>query len=302
MINGFINIYKPTGITSMDVIRQIKRPYGKKDIKVGHCGTLDPLAEGVLPLAIGNASRLAEYVVNGEKTYFAEITLGGETATYDAESPILTKKPTSHINVEMIDSVLPEFVGDIYQKPPIYSALKYQGKRLYDLARKNIDVDIPSRKITVSAIELLSYDCPKLELRVTCGKGTYIRSIAHDLGILLGCGAFLQKLIRESCSNFHHLNSIHLSDLTERLLIDPDSLAQHVIPIGTAMKHFPKICVPGVIAKRIKNGMEIDLAHILTKFDRNAIFRTYDSHGSFCAVSTVNPISGKLKPVKVFHE
>jgi tRNA pseudouridine55 synthase len=227
-MDGILNINKPSGLTSFDIVAQVKRLTGEK--KVGHGGTLDPLASGILPVFLGQATRLAEYMLEHRKTYRAEIELGISTDTYDAEGRIVSRGDASNIATQQIEAALTRFRGQILQTPPAYSALKQKGQPIYKAARQGIDVKLESRPVTIYHLELLVYQSPLLILEIECGKGTYIRSIAHDLGREIGSGAYLKSLVRTAYGPFNLKNAAALEllqlavadDIWESLLFTPD--------------------------------------------------------------------------------
>lgn len=217
---GFLNIYKHKGMTSHDVVAVIRRLTKIK--QVGHTGTLDPFAEGVLPVCIGKATRLIEYL-DDDKEYLATVKFGSATTTYDLEGEI-TYTSNTKITEENLIKELENFKGEISQIPPIYSAIKVKGKKLYEYARKGESVDIQSRKVTIEKLELknFDYESQTAELLIVCSKGTYIRSIAHDLGKNLCCGGHLIKLVRTSAGKFKVENSVELEGLNvNENLINP---------------------------------------------------------------------------------
>ena len=217
---GFLNIYKPKGMTSHDVVAVIRRLTKIK--QVGHTGTLDPFAEGVLPVCIGKATRLIEYL-DDDKEYLATVKFGSATTTYDLEGEI-TYTSNTKITEENLIKELENFKGEISQIPPIYSAIKVKGTKLYEYARKGESVDIQSRKVTIEKLELknFDYESQTAELLIVCSKGTYIRSIAHDLGKNLCCGGHLIKLVRTSAGKFKVENSVELEGLNvNENLINP---------------------------------------------------------------------------------
>jgi len=208
---GFLNVYKPKGMTSHDVVARLRRV--TKIRQIGHTGTLDPFAEGVLPICIGKATRLIEYL-NDDKEYIATVQFGSNTDTYDLEGEITATfdKKVTQVDVE---NMLKDFEGEISQLPPIYSAIKVNGKKLYDYAREGKDVEIQPRQVFISKIELMKFDYEgqTAEILVACSKGTYIRSIAYDLGQKLSCGGHLIKLIRSKAGKFLKENSIPLAEI-----------------------------------------------------------------------------------------
>lgn len=219
---GFLNVYKPKGKTSHDVVAILRRVTKIKQI--GHTGTLDPFAEGVLPICIGKATRLIEYL-NDDKAYIGTVQLGKSTTTYDLEGETVEVSDKTP-DLEEIENELNNFRGDIEQLPPIYSAIKVNGKKLYEYARKGEEVEIKPRSVNISDLKILNYDKENriLELYIKCSKGTYIRSIAHDLGKNLGCFGHLIKLVRVKAGDFEVENSIKLEDLT-----DIETVQKHLI-------------------------------------------------------------------------
>lgn len=210
---GFLNIYKPKGLTSHDVVARLRKI--TKVRQIGHTGTLDPFATGVLPICIGKATRLIEYL-DDDKEYLATVQFGKNTATYDLEGEI-TATFDKKVTEEDVKNTLKDFEGEISQIPPIYSAIKVNGKKLYDYARQGQDIEIKPRKVTISKIELKEFDktSQSAKIAVACSKGTYIRSIAYDLGAKLGCGGYLTALERTQAGKFQVNTAIKLEDLTE---------------------------------------------------------------------------------------
>lgn len=210
---GFLNIYKPKGLTSHDVVARLRKI--TKVRQIGHTGTLDPFATGVLPICIGKATRLIEYLED-DKEYLATVQFGKNTTTYDLEGEI-TATFDKKVTEEDVKNALKDFEGEISQIPPIYSAIKVNGKKLYDYARQGQDIEIKPRKVTISKIELKEFDKTSQSAKITvaCSKGTYIRSIAYDLGAKLGCGGYLTALERTQAGKFQVNTAIKLEDLTE---------------------------------------------------------------------------------------
>ena len=219
---GFLNVYKPKGKTSHDVVAILRRVTKIKQI--GHTGTLDPFAEGVLPICIGKATRLIEYL-NDDKAYIGMVQLGKSTTTYDLEGETVDVSDKTP-DIEEIENELNNFRGNIEQLPPIYSAIKVNGKKLYEYARKGEEVEIKPRSVNINELKILNYDQENriLELYIKCSKGTYIRSIAHDSGKNLGCFGHLIKLVRVKAGDFEVENSIKLEDLT-----DIETVQKHLI-------------------------------------------------------------------------
>ena len=216
-----IPIDKPYTWTSFQIVSRVRyhlsRKYGIKRFKVGHAGTLDPLATGVLLLCTGKATKSIEELQSQTKEYEAELMLGATTPSFDMEHPVNATYPYEHITREMTEEVLKQFVGNIAQRPPLFSACKVDGKRAYDLARGGSDMELEPKQIRIDAIELLSFELPKIKIRVTCGKGTYIRSLARDIGEALGSGAYLTALARTRIGEYKLEECINIESFPEWL-------------------------------------------------------------------------------------
>ncbi len=251
---GFLNIDKPSGITSHDVVAKVRRlcrnSVGKT--KVGHAGTLDPLATGVLVICLGYATRLSEYAMQSTKTYRATVHLGIETDTYDAEGEILTQIDASHITLEQVIAAFQPYIGDIQQMPPMYSAIKKDGKKLYELAREGIEIERPTRAVTIYDIQVVSWESPSIVLDVTCGSGTYIRSLAHDIGEQLAVGAHLSGLIRTKSGAFNVESACNLDTL-----LDDDSWRKQIIMPIDALTDWTTIQLNDADVQEIKLGRTI---------------------------------------------
>lgn len=216
-----IPVYKPYTWTSFQIVNKVRyhlsKKYGIKRFKIGHAGTLDPLATGVLLLCTGKATKRIEELQKHTKEYEAEITLGATTPSYDMEHPVDATFPYEHITREMVENTLKQFIGEIAQRPPLFSACKVDGKRAYDLARKGSDIQLEPKQIRIDNIELLEFDLPKIRIRVTCGKGTYIRSLARDIGEALESGAYLSELTRTRVGEFKLTDCIKIEAIEEWL-------------------------------------------------------------------------------------
>jgi tRNA pseudouridine55 synthase len=253
-VAGFLNINKPSGMTSHDVVARVRRAARQSGFtrKVGHAGTLDPMATGVLVVCLGQATRLSEYVMDSTKVYTARVVLGVETDSYDADGTEVSRQDASHITLDQIESVLPQFVGTIQQLPPMYSAIKKDGKRLYELARAGVEIELQPRTVTIHALEILEWTCPYLTVRVTCAAGTYIRSLAHDLGAVLQTGAHLDRLERSASGVFDVQAGIPLEALDDQ----PD-WNMLLIPPVVALKEYPAMVVSPEDAGEIMQGRTI---------------------------------------------
>lgn len=214
-LDSFFNVYKPRGPTSHDVVARLRR--ASKVRRIGHAGTLDPMAEGVLVVAAGKATRLIEYLVDADKAYATEVTLGVSTDTYDAQGRVTAEASTAHLTQDLVERALAGFRGELSQHPPAFSAVSVGGQRLYALARRGEMVVAPARTVTISRLDLVAWRPPRIDLHVECSKGTYIRSLAHDLGQTLGCGAHLSALVRLRVGRFLAHNATPLEELEARL-------------------------------------------------------------------------------------
>lgn len=276
---GLLNIYKPVGMTSHDVVSALRRLTKIKQI--GHTGTLDPFAEGVLPVCIGKATRLIEFLPD-DKEYLATVQFGSATTTYDTEGEI-TFSSDKKVSKEDIINALKNFEGEIEQFPPIYSAIKVNGKKLYDYARQGQEVEIKPRKVTIEEIELKSFNenLQQAQILIKCSKGTYIRSIAHDLGQNLSVGGHLIKLVRTKAGKFRVENSIKLDELdVNTSLINP-----------IEMLELPKLEVEDSDLEKIKNGMPL-----LVKFEVDT-FCVLAKNSQICAIGFSDGDKIKLKKV-----
>ena len=248
MIYGFLNINKPKGITSFKVIIDLRKIL--QTTKIGHAGTLDPLATGVLVVGVGEALKLLEFTNNYEKEYEARITLGKTSSTYDGEGTIVktsNKKPALKELKECIET----FKGEIDQIPPIFSAVKIKGKKAYELARKGKEVNLEPRKITIKQIKIVSYKYPEMKLKISCSKGTYIRSLAHDIGIKLNTGAYLSSLKRTKVDKFTIKNSVDLKNLNKK------NIRKYIIPVEKVIKMFPRIILNDIEYRKLNFGQTI---------------------------------------------
>jgi len=256
-MNGVLVIDKPQGMTSFDIVRQVRR-WGKIR-RVGHAGTLDPLATGVLPVAVGWATRLVEYMMAGDKTYRATLKLGATTDTQDSEGQILEEKDWQHVDRASFDEAVAGFVGDIEQMPPMYSALKKDGKPLYQLARQGIEVERQLRPVRINSLEVDNFSPPYITFTVACSKGTYVRTICHDIGETLNCGAHMTALRRLSCGQFDETVSYTLDELQE--LMDQGKSLPLLSP-AEALADWPALTISGAVLGRLQDGVAPDMAEV----------------------------------------
>lgn len=288
-ICGVLNINKPLGITSFDVVRKIKKL--AKEKKVGHGGTLDPEASGVLPICMGRATKAIEFIMEDAKEYIAEVKLGVVTDTYDREGKVLREGVVDFTD-EDITKVISKFLGNIQQVPPMYSALKQNGKKLYELAREGKEVYREPRSITIHSIDILRIESPIVEIKVKCSKGTYIRSLCYDIGEELGCGAMMWNLKRSSTGPFNLESSVNLEDLTE------DNILQHIISLEEVFSKFPKLVVNEKFEKLILNGVTINDKTLLSKVEKFCNYTIYNNSNKLLGIGSETEVGFKL--IKLF--
>lgn len=288
-MNGVININKKLGITSFDVVRIVKRL--SKEKKVGHTGTLDPEASGVLPVCLGKATKIIDYIMENVKTYKVKFQVGIVTDTYDLEGKILAENNISCITEEMVKSSIKLFQGLISQVPPMYSALKVNGKRLYELARQGIEVEREARNVTIYNIDNIEIQLPYVSMEVTCSKGTYIRSLCYDIGKNLGVGATMVSLCRTKNGPFTIENSIHIDDLSE------DNLLRNIMSIDEALQNFPCVNIKDEkFSKLLKNGVNICDRAFLNSINKNYnLCKVYDENNILIGVGRLSSKGFKIE-------
>jgi tRNA pseudouridine55 synthase len=305
-MDGILNINKPPGNTSFSIVAKVKRLSGER--RVGHAGTLDPAATGVLPVCLGQGTRVIEFLMESTKTYRAQIELGVATDTYDATGKITQKGDPSRISQEQFASALASFCGLISQIPPMYSAVKHHGQPLYKLARAGITVERKSRLAKIYHLELIDWRSPVATVEVECGKGTYIRSLAHDLGQSLGCGANLKSLIRLRHGFFDIKDAITVPQLEDAFRYQ---YWQHfVYPIDIVLLHWAAVVVDDDTSQAIMNGHPLILKNHngseKTNYPqrppsvKSSYCRVYTPDGGFLGVLHFNPERGEWQPKKIF--
>ena len=286
MPNGILIIDKPQGWTSMDVCAKLRGIFHEK--RVGHAGTLDPMATGILPVFLGRATRGVEFASEGAKEYRAVLRLGQVTDTQDVTGTVLEERSVS-VTREQLEGVLPRFRGDIEQIPPMYSAIKIDGKKLYDLARKGREVERKPRSVTIHELELgAQLSDTDWELRVVCSKGTYIRTLCHDIGQALGCGGTMAALRRTMACGYAEAHAVTLDRVQQAE--DPSVL---LIPIETLFAHLPVLELTAAQSKCVRNGAAFT-------FRGEGEYRVYSPEGEFLALCRAE--DGKLTTVKSFFE
>jgi tRNA pseudouridine55 synthase len=298
-MKGIINILKPPGMTSFDVIFSCRKLFGIK--KIGHAGTLDPGAAGVLTICIGRATKVVPFLTETRKVYRAEMEFGTETTTLDAFGEVTNRVEDFMLNEEEIRKVLDEFKGEIEQVPPMYSAIRHKGKRLYELARQGKKVERKPRKITIYDLKLIDFDGQKLIIDVECSKGTYIRTLCADIGKRLEIGAYMSFLVRTKVGEFSLDKAITLEEL--EFLVAKDRIDEVLEPLDKALEHLKAIKVKSEFDEPISNGVSIEWDNLATKLNDEVEvgekFRVYNSAGDFIGVYTYHN-KDIFKPERIF--
>lgn len=305
MINGIINVHKEAGFTSHDVVAKLRGILKQK--KIGHTGTLDPDATGVLPVCLGKATKLCDMLTDKDKTYEAVLLLGTTTDTEDTSGTVLTTKEVTSTKEEIEEAVL-SFIGEYDQVPPMYSALKVNGKKLYELAREGIIIERKARRITINNITIkeINMETKEVTMSVDCSKGTYIRTLCADIGEKLGCGGCMSHLIRTKVSRFDIEDSVTLSEIEK--LRDEGKLFEHIVPIEDMFAAYEAVVIKEEFSKIIYNGNIFCDKHIEKRLpqkihekgidSRNV--RVYDFENNFMGIF-IEEQAGLFKPVKMFH-
>lgn len=294
-MQGILNVNKPQGVTSFGVIASVKKLISER--RIGHAGTLDPFATGVLPILLGRATRIAEYLMDLHKVYLAEIELGKTTDTDDIEGKVIALKDFSGINEEKLKSALKDFTGGIMQVPPLYSALKHRGKPLYEFARSGIAVERKARRVEIFRLELIEFQPPIVTVEVECSKGTYIRSLAHDLGEALGCGAYLKALARTRYGPLDIGDAVSLAELEEA--IGQGKLEQLIYPMDAVLGNMRAVTLDNEKTEMAKHGQTIALENIDSSTSGERV-RAYTPGGTFLAILRFDADKKQWCPEKVF--
>lgn len=290
-VNGILLLDKPKGISSNKALQQVKHLF--KAQKAGHTGSLDPLATGVLPVCFGEATKVSAFLLDADKKYRVTIRLGEKTTTADAEGEIIDSRPITGISESSIADVLPEFTGEQQQLPPMYSALKHQGERLYKLARQGVEVEREPRDITIYALSLVSIDLPLVELDVHCSKGTYVRTLAEDIGEYLGCGAHVVELRRSAVGVFDG-EPVSMEVLRETAEQGVDALDQLLLPIDSALGNWADIHLSSDMEFYVKQGQAV----MVPKAPTEGFVRLYGVNEVFLGVGIIQS-DGKVAPKRL---
>ena len=290
-IEGFIALDKPRGPTSHAIIQDLKKRFRLP--KIGHAGTLDPMATGLLLLCIGEATKFSRFLIEADKAYVAELVLGESTDTYDADGQITEKKSIKGITNDSVERALSEFRGTILQKPPMFSAKKIKGKRLYEFARQGKEIEREELPVNIYKNKLLGREGSRMSLEIECSKGTYIRSIAHELGKSLGCGAHLGRLRRTKVGKFSERDMV-----SPDVLGDAESWDSFLSPIGSALSQLPSLVLKADDCGKLLNGQQV----VLAKKENHGCWVLYESsnesHKRFIGVGEVKE-DRVLKPIRM---
>lgn len=293
-MDGIIIIKKEKGFTSHDVVAKLRGILHMK--KIGHTGTLDPEAEGVLPVALGKGTRLVEFLTEKEKTYEAVLRLGIETDTQDMTGTVLWERPVQ-VKEEALLEAVQSFLGDQQQVPPMYSALKVNGKKLYELAREGRVIERKPRPVHFYEMSVLSEELPRVRLLVTCSKGTYIRTLCHDIGQKLGCGGCMEALLRTKSGQFSLEDSLTLSEVEDA--VKNGSICEKIIGIETILKEYPRICCSEAGDRLLANGNPV-AQPLVSGQHIDGWVRMCTSRGEFTGIYQWNQKKEQYFPVKMF--
>jgi len=291
-VQGILLLDKPLGISSNAALQQVKNIFRAR--KAGHTGSLDPLADGLLPICFGAATKISAFLLDANKRYRVKIKLGITTTTADAEGEIVETRPCSDITEQDINAALNDFVGEIQQLPPMYSALKHKGERLYKLARKGIEVEREPRTVTIHEISLLSVDLPEFELDVKCSKGTYIRTLAEDIGEQLGCGAHVSALRRTEVGPFSVNGMVDAATIESTAEQGMDALDQLLLPMDSAVADWPEIQLSADAAFYLRQGQPV----LVPQAPTDGWVRLYADKTQFIGVGQIQD-DGKVAPKRL---
>ncbi|MGH7335417.1 MAG: tRNA pseudouridine(55) synthase TruB [Candidatus Rokuibacteriota bacterium] len=292
--SGVLVVDKAPGLTSFDVVARARRALGER--RIGHGGTLDPGAVGVLPLLVGEATKMMAYLVEQEKEYVAIVRLGVATDTHDLSGRIVATRPVPALDRGRLERVLGKFVGRIRQAPPMYSAVHHEGRRLYELARQGVEVVREAREVVVHAIELLDVMGDRIRLRVVCGKGTYLRAIAADVGEDLGCGGALEHLTRVRVGPFTRAAALPSDDLTR---LERPALLARLLAVDAPLSAWPAIGLDARDAAAFAHGQPVPLPR--GRADQGSFVRIQDHEGRFLGVGVAVAGGTRIRPERIVH-
>jgi tRNA pseudouridine55 synthase len=295
-MDGILNVNKPAGLTSFGAVAAIRKITGEK--RTGHAGTLDPLATGVLPVCLGQATRIVEYLQDETKTYQAEIRLGLTTDTYDITGNVIRTADAGAVRREDVETILARFKGTVQQKPPAFSAVKHHGQPLYKLARAGISVEKPDRLVRIDSIRVLDWQPPGFTLEIICGKGTYVRSIAHDLGEVLGCGAVMAGLVRRQVGPFTLDKASTLPEIEAAFRRDLGTALLY--PLDYFLPSYPALVVSTEQQSVLVHGNPVTFEPGAPEPADGTLSRVYTLDGSFLGMARYAAADRQWRPVKIF--
>ena len=297
MANGIINVYKEQGFTSFDVVAKLRGMLHQK--KIGHTGTLDPDAQGVLPVCLGKATKVCDLLTDKDKVYEAVLLLGKRTDTLDISGEVLEERAVQ-VDEEFVRETIMSFVGEIEQIPPMYSALKVNGQKLCDLARKGVTVERKSIKVTIHSIDIIEVKLPEVRFSVHCSKGTYIRTLCDDIGQKLGCLGCMKSLIRTRVDMFALENALKLDEIQR--LVDDNRIEEAILPIDMVFNGYARIHTKEEALKLVSNGNKVPL-NLVMEFDiKEDKVRLYDHNDRFIGIYQYDRKNLLYKPIKIFME
>lgn len=299
MVNGIINVYKEKGFTSFDVVAKLRGIFGQK--KIGHTGTLDPDATGVLPVCLGKATKVCELLTDKDKEYEAVMLLGRKTDTQDISGEVLEEKEVTVSEEEVREAVL-GFVGEIEQIPPMYSALKVNGKKLCDLARQGVTVERKSRKRMIYSIEISDISIPRVTFKVACSRGTYIRTLCEDIGTALGCGGCMEALVRTRVADFTLAEAYTINEIEQ--MVKNHTIGTVIKMTDAVFMQYPAVTAKTEYEKLLYNGnrMQPEFFCDYQEEYNDSSIRVYDKAGNFIGIYQMDMASFSIKPVKIFME
>ena len=291
-VQGILLLDKPFGETSNGALQKVKRMFFAR--KAGHTGSLDPLAEGLLPICFGSATKISAFLLDADKSYWVRVKLGETTATGDAEGDVLETRPTDGISESDIRLVLKSFLGEIQQIPPMYSALKHKGERLYKLAREGIEVERAPRTLQIHKLELQSCKLPELEFEVHCSKGTYVRTLAEDIGAKLGCGAHVSALRRTGVGPFTGDQMVHIDELNAAFEKGREAMQALLLPMESALSNWPAVKLNADSSFYMKQGQPVQVPNSPTE----GRVRLYNNKDEFIGVGEILD-DGRVAPKRL---
>lgn len=293
-VNGILLLDKPIGISSNAALQRAKRQFDAA--KAGHTGNLDMLATGLLPVCFGEATKVCQFLLDADKRYRAEFTLGARTTTGDAEGEVISRRPTEGLDRAAVEAAVARFLGPIEQLPPMHSALKHQGQPLYKLAHQGIEVERQKRTVTIHAYEVVGFELPRVEVLVTCSKGTYVRTLAEDLGEMLGCGAHVSALRRERVGPYELADAWTLERLEWLAQRGQAELDRSLLPMDGALDLMPQVGLTAEMSYYLERGHPV----LVPKAPTGGLLRLYDDLGRFLGVGEVLA-DGRVAPRRLFR-